>query len=261
MENVLVIFGSKTDKKVYKQICEKLKELNVPYELKISSAHKSPREVHKILEKDYAVVIAGAGLAAHLPGVVASHVIKPVIGVPCSGNYQGLDALLSVAQMPSGVPVMGVGVDQAEKAAVAASLMLKNAQTINLVGDKENPAVKKAMALLEEFEVQFTHSDQVVEHAINIHFVYFNESVEERKELVIYCPLMFEKDDNAEAALSFLKQTTHGLWVGLNNGKNAALAAIEILNIPNTYEAKLLNYRHELQEKIKKDNEGEGHAG
>src|SRR3989338_11489606 len=98
MKKALIIFGPKTDEKVYNEIAKVLKKEKVDFELRVSSAHKTPKDVEKTLQNDYAVVIAGAGLAAHLPGVVAAKVISPVIGVPCGGNYQGLDALLAIAQ-------------------------------------------------------------------------------------------------------------------------------------------------------------------
>jgi len=88
-------------------------------------------------------------------------------------------------------------------------------------------------------------------NSINIEFTYFDEPVQKNDNLVIYCPLLLDKDDKAEAALNLLEHSNHGLWVGLNNGANAALAAIEILNISNAYEQKLTNYRKEMAEKIK----------
>jgi len=99
MKKALIIFGSKSDGKVYDEIASQLKKLKVDFDLRVSSAHKTPKDVDKTLQNDYSVVIAGAGLAAHLPGVVASKVLRPVIGVPCGGNYHGLDALLSIAQI------------------------------------------------------------------------------------------------------------------------------------------------------------------
>ena len=81
-------------------------------------------------------------------------------------------------------------------------------------------------------------------------FTYFDEPVEKKEELVIYCPLLIEDDDKAEAALNFLKHTSHGLWVGLNNGVNAAVAAVEIMNLDNEYEESLLSYRREMAKKV-----------
>src|SRR3989338_4093 len=125
MKKALIIFGSKSDGKVYDEIASQLKKLKVDFDLRVSSAHKTPKDVDKTLQNDYAVIIAGAGLAAHLPGVVASKIIRPVIGVSCEGNYQGLDALLSIVQMPPGVPVLAVGVNRGDVAAQNCAKMMK----------------------------------------------------------------------------------------------------------------------------------------
>ena len=93
MTDVLVLFGSKSDIDSYKQILKILDKEKVSYDFKIASAHKTPEDVDNILKQDYKVVISGAGLAAALPGVVAARTIRPIIGVPCQGSYQGLDAL------------------------------------------------------------------------------------------------------------------------------------------------------------------------
>jgi 5-(carboxyamino)imidazole ribonucleotide mutase len=250
MPKALIIFGSKTDKKVYNAIADGLKKVNVDYDLRISSAHKTPKDVDETLEKDYAVVIAGAGLAAHLPGVIAAKVMRPVIGVPCEGNYEGLDALLSIAQMPPGIPAMAVGVGKGDVAAKNCAKMMKKYEGVILIGDKENKAVKKAEDILKEFEVNYEFSDKANPKAVNIQFVYLNKPVDEKNELVIYCALLDEADDKAAAALTFLKHTNHGLWVGRNSGVNAAIAAIEILNLDNEFEEKLIAYRREIEKKV-----------
>lgn len=253
---ILIIFGSKSDEKVYKEIAHVLKKQKIDFELKVSSAHKTPDDVDKTLEKDYSIIIAGAGLAAHLPGVCAARTIRPVIGVPCEGNYQGLDALLSIAQMPPGVPVLAVGVNKGSIAAENAVNMLKKYDNVNIIGDEENEAVKKCTETLKKFNVTHKFSNKHDENSINIEFTYFDEPVEKKDELVIYCPMLLKNDDRAEAAINFLKHTNHGLWVGLNNGINAAIAAIEILNVDNSYRELLLQYRKEMAEKLKKDNIG-----
>jgi len=250
MKKVLIIFGSKTDEKVYNEISKGLKKLKVDFDLRISSAHKTPEDVDKTLETDYAVVITGAGLAAHLPGVVAARTIRPVIGVPCEGNYQGLDALLSIAQMPPGVPVLAVGVNKGDVAAQNCAKMMKKYNGITIIGDKNNDAVKKAVETLKRFVIVPNFDDKPNPNTINIAFTYFDEPIEKKDELVIYCPLILEKDDKAEAALNFLKHTNHGLWVGINNGHNAAIAAIEIMNIDNEYEEILVAYRREMRKKV-----------
>lgn len=254
MTDLLVLFASKSDEKTYKIIRNILDKEKVDYELKLASAHKDPDEVDVILRKDYKVIISGAGLAAALPGVVASRTIRPIIGVPCPGSYQGLDALLSIIQMPPGIPVLTVGVNKGDIAANAAINMLKRPKKIVLVGDENNDAFKKTENILGQFEVNHSHSKKIIENAINIKFVYFDEPIEKKEELIIYCPLSIESDDKAESSLNLLKHSNHGLWVGLNNGTNAALAAIEILNIDNSYEEKLELYREGLRDSLKNQN-------
>jgi len=246
MSNVLVIFGSKSDTEVYNKIIKILKHYKIDFELKISSAHRNPKEVENIIQKDYSVIIAGAGLSAALPGVIASKTIRPVIGVPCKGDYQGLDALLSIVQMPKGVPVMSVGVNQSEVAALNAIKMLKEHDAVSLIGNKNEKAVKDAVDIFSRMNIPYKYATEASETSINLEFVYFDEPIERKDQLVIYCPLLLRNDDKAEAALNLLEHSNHGLWVGLNNGVNAAVAAVEILNIKNKYEQSLIQYKEEL---------------
>ncbi|MCH8003619.1 MAG: AIR carboxylase family protein [Nanoarchaeota archaeon] len=254
MKDVLVLFASKSDKDSFSQILKILDREIVSYDFKLASAHKTPEDVDNILKQDYKIIISGAGLAAALPGVVAAKSIRPVIGVPCKGNYQGLDALLSIVQMPPGIPVLAVGILKADVAAHSAVKILKKPEKVVLIGDKNNDAFRKAEEMLREFKVNHAHSTQVADNAINIDFVYFDEPIEKKDQLVIYCPLLLDNDDKAEASLNLLKHSDHGLWVGLNNGTNAALAAIEMLNIDNSFEQKLTDYRREIGDKVREYN-------
>jgi len=251
LKDVLVLFASKGDEKCYKKILKVLDKNRIKYDFRLASAHKTPDDVDEILRQDYRIIISGAGLAAALPGVIASKTIRPVIGVPCSGNYQGLDALLAIMQMPPGVPVLGAGVDKGDIAAQSAVNMLKKHDKVVLVGDRNNGAFDKAEDILRQFKVNHSHSEQIIDDGINLSFTNFDEPLPKKEQLVIYCPLLLEKDDKAEAALNLLKHSDHGLWVGLNNGINAALAAIEILNIDNAYEEKLAAYREAQAEKVR----------
>jgi len=123
---VLIICGSNSDLPVVNKAEEILKENNIPYETQIASAHREPEKVKDIVKKsDADVFIAIAGLSAALPGFVASLTDKPVIGVPVNVKLDGLDALLSTMQMPSGVPVATVGIDNAKNAAHLAIRILK----------------------------------------------------------------------------------------------------------------------------------------
>ena len=124
-----ILFGSKSDAQIMKKAADVFKEFGVSYTAHAISAHRSPEllaETLRTLETDGTeVIIAGAGLAAHLPGVIASQTLIPVIGVPInSGGLGGLDALLSIVQMPKPVPVAAVGIDNAANAAYLACEML-----------------------------------------------------------------------------------------------------------------------------------------
>jgi len=125
---VSVIMGSKSDEHVAKKVVEVLEEHCVPYEVKVISAHRQPEELERYLKesKEYVkVYIAIAGLSAALPGVIASRVEQPVIGVPVEVKLMGLDALFSIVQMPPGVPVAAVGIDNGRNAAHLAIRILK----------------------------------------------------------------------------------------------------------------------------------------
>ncbi|MHC1567820.1 MAG: 5-(carboxyamino)imidazole ribonucleotide mutase [Candidatus Syntropharchaeia archaeon] len=123
---VSVILGSKSDSEVAKKVVEVFEKEGIPYDLKVLSAHRNPEELDEYIKKcESDVIIAIAGLSAALPGVIASKTDKPVIGVPVSSKLMGLDALLSIVQMPPGVPVAAVGIDNGKNAALLAIRILK----------------------------------------------------------------------------------------------------------------------------------------
>jgi 5-(carboxyamino)imidazole ribonucleotide mutase len=127
---VSIIAGSTSDKEVYKKTEKVLNENGIVYDLQILSAHRNPNELDAyIKECDSLIFIAVAGLSAALPGVIASKTDKPVIGVPVSSKLGGLDALLSIVQMPPGVPVACVGIDRGENAAHLAIRILNLLKT------------------------------------------------------------------------------------------------------------------------------------
>jgi len=122
---ISIIAGSTSDKDVYNKTEQVLMENNISYDLQIISAHRNPTELDEYIKKcESLVYIAIAGLSAALPGVIASKTDKPVIGVPVSSKLGGLDALLSIVQMPPGVPVATVGIDRGENAALLAIRIL-----------------------------------------------------------------------------------------------------------------------------------------
>jgi 5-(carboxyamino)imidazole ribonucleotide mutase len=125
---VSIIMGSTSDLPVMEKACKLLEELQVPFEVNALSAHRTPDAVEQFArtakERGLRVIIAGAGMAAALPGVIAASTTLPVIGVPIKGMLDGLDALLSIVQMPPGIPVATVGVNGAQNAAILAVEML-----------------------------------------------------------------------------------------------------------------------------------------
>ncbi|MHA1820308.1 MAG: 5-(carboxyamino)imidazole ribonucleotide mutase [Promethearchaeota archaeon] len=123
---ISIIAGSKSDQAIYEKAEMVLKENNIKYDLQIISAHRQPDILDKYIKESKAkVFVCVAGLSAALPGVVASKTDKPVIGVPVSAKLNGLDALLSIAQMPPGVPVACVGIDNGKNGAYLAIRILK----------------------------------------------------------------------------------------------------------------------------------------
>jgi len=119
---VAIVAGSKSDQAVVDEAVKVLTELGVSHGVQFLSAHRNPEGLRKFLAGSKAdVYIAIAGLAAHLPGVIASTTLKPVIGVPVNAKLNGLDSLLSIVQMPPGVPVACVGIDNARNAGILAA--------------------------------------------------------------------------------------------------------------------------------------------
>ncbi|MBN2831299.1 MAG: 5-(carboxyamino)imidazole ribonucleotide mutase [Candidatus Omnitrophica bacterium] len=144
MNKVSIIMGSSSDLDTVSEAINILKEFKIPFEAKILSAHRTPKELTKYVEgsprRGVKVFIAAAGMSAALPGVIAAHTILPVIGIPIeSGNLKGLDALLSIAQMPPGIPVgcMSIGKSGAKNAAIFAVtiIALNDRKTAKRLGD------------------------------------------------------------------------------------------------------------------------------
>ena len=138
---VSIIMCSTSDLPVMEAAAKVLDDIEIPFEINALSAHRTPEEVEKFARdaqsRGIKVIIAAAGMAAHLPGVIASMTTLPVIGVPVKSSMEGLDALLSIVQMPPGIPVATVGINAAQNAGILA------AQIIALGDSKVADAVKK----------------------------------------------------------------------------------------------------------------------
>ena len=151
---VLIIMGSDSDLPVVEETGKILREFGIPFEMTVASAHRTPERVQKLAtgaeKRGIEVIIAAAGAAAHLAGVVASHTLLPVIGIPVSSSpLQGFDALLSTVQMPPGVPVatMAVGRAGAKNAAILAA---------QIIGRKDRGLVRKLASYRKRIALEIT---------------------------------------------------------------------------------------------------------
>ena len=163
MKKVGIIMGSDSDLPTLKKTAEVLDELGIPYEMHVLSAHRTPEETAEFAkgakERGFGVIIAAAGMAAHLAGVIAAYTTLPVIGIPCkSAVLDGMDALLATVMMPSGVPVATVAIDGGKNAALLAAEIIAisdSALDAKLVEKRKNDAAavlnkdKAIMAMLQ----------------------------------------------------------------------------------------------------------------
>ena len=147
MKKVAIIMGSDSDLPIAEKAAAQLRELDIPFEVHVMSAHRTPDEACNFAKnaKDngFGVLISIAGMAAHLGGVLAANTTLPIIGVPGKSSFEGLDALLATVQMPSGIPVATVAVNGSKNAAILAAQMLALGDA-NL--DAELVAMREAMA-------------------------------------------------------------------------------------------------------------------
>lgn len=160
MKKVGIVMGSDSDLPVLEKAIETLKEFSVPFEVHVYSAHRTPEEAIEFSknaeDKNFGVIIAAAGMAAHLAGIIAANTTIPVIGIPCkSQNLEGIDALLSTVQMPSGIPVATVAINGGVNAALLSIeiLAVNDKELSKKLKEKRNSdkeAVLKKDALISE---------------------------------------------------------------------------------------------------------------
>lgn len=155
---VSIIMGSTSDLPVMKKAADFLNEMKIPFEISALSAHRTPEEVDHFAKNAEArgikVIIAAAGMAAHLPGVLAAQVKIPVIGVPIKASLDGMDALLAIVQMPPGIPVATVGIDAAQNASILAAqiLALSDAELASRLKDFKTGLKKKIVDANKELK-------------------------------------------------------------------------------------------------------------
>ena len=154
MKKVGIVMGSDSDLPVVRKAAEMLSALSVPYEVHVYSAHRTPDEARDFAraarEKGFGVLIAAAGMAAHLAGALAANTTLPVIGIPCAGSVlDGVDALLSTVQMPTGIPVAAVAIGGGGNAALLAAQILA-VEDAELAGKLDAKRAKDAAGVLEK---------------------------------------------------------------------------------------------------------------
>lgn len=161
---VSIIMGSTSDLPIMEKAAKFLDEMEIPFEMNALSAHRTPEQVEQFAkgakEKGIKVIIAAAGMAAHLPGVISSMTTLPIIGVPINSSLDGLDALLAIVQMPPGIPVATVGINAAQNAAILALQIIATGDEklqVKLEAHKESLKKKivKANEELSKVEYKF----------------------------------------------------------------------------------------------------------
>lgn len=162
MKKVAVIMGSDSDLPVVSPAIKQLKELSIPAEVRVISAHRTPKQAQEFAENaidnGFGVIISAAGMAAHLGGVLAASTTLPVIGIPCSAKVlDGMDAMLATVMMPPGIPVASVGVNAAKNAALFAAEILA-------VGDEE--LMQRLKAMRKDMENAVIEKDKAMQEKI-----------------------------------------------------------------------------------------------
>lgn len=255
-ESVFIVFGSASDSNVFEPLSAELEEMGISCKVNVLSAHRTPKELEKALKKTKAkIFVAGAGLSSALPGVVASRTLKPIIGIACAGAFEGIDSFLSTVQMPPGIPVLGVSVGKINDAARHVQNYLSGFEKIVLVETQNtNPAVfAKAKEALNQLGVPFEKtSDYSFSDKKSVYVAFVDLHALEELPLtdstVIVVPVKIS--NTADDAKLFFATAKHHLFVGVNRGENAALAAAQLVSLKGKYDKKILAYRKGQAKKV-----------
>jgi 5-(carboxyamino)imidazole ribonucleotide mutase len=266
---ILVMFGSKSDANIFEPLKARLLNEGHEVDFRMISVHRSP----ELLDRELAgleaqAVVAGAGLAAHLPGILASKLLIPVFGVPCAAAVGGVDALFAIAQMPFGIPVLATAPDQYGAAVDAIGRWSRldlqyTFEKFNLVFERHKRGLphfqmllERANRIVDKTRIEVNITDRPVENALNICLVDISETDPEcplpipppaksSDELRLLVPVLNEaayRDPYAALAVARrVASVPGGIWTGVNNVGNAMLAALQLANSGANYSAFLTN--------------------
>jgi 5-(carboxyamino)imidazole ribonucleotide mutase len=265
----LVVFGSKSDANIYEPLKSRLLGEGHEVDFRMISVHRSPDLLDRELAGTGAqVIIAGAGLAAHLPGIVAAKVLVPVVGIPCAAAIGGMDAFFAMAQMPFGIPVLATAPDQYGSAVDLIGRLSRldlqySFDAFNIVMERHKRGqphfqalLQRAERIVERTKIEMKISDRPLENAVNICLVDINENDPEAPlsygpvgrgsdEIRIYVPTLGEqayRDSYSGFAVARRAASVPGgIWVGINNIGNAMLAAMQLANAKGAHSAFLTN--------------------
>jgi len=266
---VLVVFGSKSDANIYEPLKSRLLNEGHEVDFRMLSVHRSPELLDKeLITTDAQVVIAGAGLAAHLPGILASKMLIPVFGIPCAAAIGGVDSFFAISQMPFGIPVLCTAPDQYLSAVDAigrwSRLDLKfTFDKFNLVFERNRKGlphfqmmVERAERIVDKTRIPLNVTDRPVENSVNICLVDISETDPEAPlpygpaaknsdELRLFVPVLNEQayrdPYSAISVVRRISSVSGGVWVGVNNVGNAMLAAVQMANSMGVHSPFLTN--------------------
>ncbi len=266
---VLVIFGSKSDANIYDPLKARLLNEGHQVDFRMISVHRSPELLDKeLLGLSPDAVIAGAGLAAHLPGILASKLLIPVFGIPCAAAVGGVDAYFAISQMPFGIPVLATAPDQYGAAVDALGkwqrLDLKYTfDKFHLVIERTKKGlphfqtlIDRAQKISERSKISLNITDRPVENAVNICLAEISETDPEAPlsmgsaaknsdEIRIFVPVLADSLYRSPMASLHVVRRIHsipgGLFTGINNIGNGMLAALQLANFDGAHSAFLTN--------------------
>jgi len=266
---VLVMFGSKSDANIYEPLKARLVQENFDVDFRMISVHRSPDLLDKeLVGLDAHAVIAGAGLAAHLPGILASKVLLPVIGIPCAAAIGGVDSLFSILQMPFGIPVLTTAPNQYGTAVDLLSRLSKlelkfTFDKFHLVMERSSRALLHFQVLLERAKriadktgIPLEIGDRTKENEVNICLsevrasdpeapFFFGPIVKGSDEIRIVVPVLSDeayRDPYSAMAVARKVESQSGtVFCGINNVGNAMLAALELANSGGNHSPFLIN--------------------